>query len=204
MNEDLPPVQIVLCVVALLLSGCSPQIYSPPPVADTTEYSRDLNASFDQAWSAVTYVAGSTFFNIKNFDKGSGLMTLDYSDLRGGPGPYITCGTLTGGLPPVGTITPEPDSVLNDIASFMTLSGRANITVRARGPRRTTVQVNSIYDLTVVQGSPPYQHLVGHWQFTSREPDSQTVHIAFRNTLVTCRPSYKLENDFLTEVAARL
>jgi hypothetical protein len=170
-----------------------------------TQFSRDLNATFDQVWAAMTYVAGSTFFDIKNFDKGSGLMTLAYSNLRGGPGPYITCGTMTGGFP-LGTITVEPNSVLNYIALRMSLSGRANITVRARGPGRTTIQVNSIYDLTV-DGAQPFQQqmvTIGHWQFTSRESDAQPVMIGLQQTLVTCRPSYKIENDFLTEVAARL
>jgi hypothetical protein len=194
-------------VVMLLVGGCGgPAVYTPPPVPSTTEFSRDLNASYDQVWAAVTYVAGSTFFDIKNFDKGSGLMTLEYSNLRGGPGPYITCGIMTGGLPPLGVITPEQNSVLNYIASRMSLSGRANITVRARGPRRTTVQVNSLYDLEV-DGHLPFQEqlvLIGHWQFTSRESDAHPVMIGFQRTLVTCQPSYKIENDFLTEVAARL
>jgi hypothetical protein len=195
----------VAFIVGLLASACAPAVYQPPPVAPTAEFSRDLDASFDQVWAAVTYVAGSTFFDIKSFDKGSGLMTLSYSNLRGGPGPYVTCGIMTGGLP-LGIITPEPNSVLNYIAQQMSLSGRANITVRARGPRRTTVQVNSIYDL-VVNGHQPFQQqlvTIGHWRFTSREPDAQSVLIGLQPTLVTCRPSYKIEDDFLTEVGARL
>jgi hypothetical protein len=196
----------VACVVAFLVTACvAPQMYQPPPTPETTSFSIDLNASYDQVWAAVTYVAGSTFFNIKNFDKGSGLMTLDYSNLRGGPGPYLTCGTMTGGIP-LGTITPEPNSVLNYIALRMSLSGRANITVRARGHHRTTVQVNSIYDLVVFNQPLLEQQLVeiGHWQFTSREPDSQPVMIGLQRTVVTCQPSYKIEKDFLTEVAARV
>jgi hypothetical protein len=183
----------------------APAAYRQPQPPTTTEFSRDLNASYDQVWAAVTYVAGSTFYNIKNFDKGSGLLTLDYSNLRGGPGPYITCGTMTGGIP-LGTITPEPNSVLNYIALRMSLSGRANITVRARGPHRTTVQINSIYDLVVLSNPPLSDQLVevGHWQFTSREPDAHPVLIGLQRTLVTCQPSYKIENEFLTEVAARV
>jgi len=199
-------IRTVTCAALLGTSACvAPATYSQPQAPATTEFSRDLNASYDQVWAAVTYVAGSTFYNIKNFDKGSGLLTLDYSNLRGGPGPYITCGTMTGGIP-FGTITPEPNSVLNYIALRMSLSGRANITVRARGPHRTTVQINSIYDL-VVLGHPPLSDQlveVGHWQFTSREPDAHPVMIGLQRTLVTCQPSYKIENEFLTEVAARV
>lgn len=186
------------------LTGCGTSVYQPPPTPPTTDFSREFDAPFDRVWSAVTFVAGSTFFNIKNFDKGSGLMTLEYSNLRGGPGPYISCGTLSGGLPAFGVITPEPNSVLNTIASYMTLSGRANITVRARGSRRTTVQVNSLYDLTVFQSLGNQRILVGHWQFSSREPDSQIIPVAFQRTNVQCQPSYKIERDFLTEVGARL
>jgi len=32
------------------------------------------------------------YFNIKNFDNGSGLMTLEYDNIRGNAGAYITCG----------------------------------------------------------------------------------------------------------------
>ncbi|MBS0447656.1 MAG: hypothetical protein JSR59_17070 [Proteobacteria bacterium] len=196
-----------LSMLTALLAGCAaPAAYQPPPTPETTDFSRDMNASFDQVWAAVTYVAGSTFFDIHNFDKGSGLMTLTYSNLRGGPGPYITCGTMTGELPPLSTITPEPNSVLNGLAQQMALSGRANITVRPRGAGRTTVQINSGYDL-VVSGQPLLQAqrvVIGHWQFTSREADTQPVLIGLQRTMVTCRPSYKIERDFLTEVAARL
>ena len=188
---------------AALVSGCTPAVYQAPPDAPTTTFSRELNASFDQVWSAVTYVAGSMFFNIKNFDKASGLMTLEYSDLRGGPGPYITCGTMTGGLP-LFKITPEPNSVLNYFAARLELSGRANITVTSRGRNRTTVQINSLYDLAAYQRAGDVVVLVGKWKFTSREPDTQTVPIGLLRTAVTCRPSYKIEDQFLTEVGARL
>ena len=133
-------------IALVMLDGCGPPAaYIAPPSPGTTTFSREFNASFDQTWSAVTYVAGSTFFNIKNFDKGSGLLTLEYSNLRGGPGPFVTCGTVSGGFSNV-TITPEPNSVLNHVLgmSRLTLSGQANITVRSSGSRRTTVQVNSL------------------------------------------------------------
>jgi hypothetical protein len=194
---------LALGAVACVASACVPSVYQTPPDPQTTEFSRELNASFDQTWSAVTYVAGSMFFDIKNFDKGSGLMTLEYSNMRGGPGPYITCGTMTGGLP-LGKITPEPNSVLNYFAAQMSLSGRANITVRSRGAKRTTVQVNSLYDLTVYRRLGDNIVLAGNWQFTSREPDTKIVPIGFERIAVTCRPTYKIENQFLTEVGARI
>jgi hypothetical protein len=192
-------------MLALALCGCvSGGAYQPPATPETTEFSEDLNASFDQVWSAVTYVAGSTFFDIKNFDKGSGLMTLVYTDLKGGPGPYVRCGTMIGGIPPFSKITDEPNSVLNYIAGYMSLSGRANITVRSRGAKRTTVQVNSAYQLTVLRDIGDVRALVGRWDFTSREPDSHPVRIGLTEITVTCQPSYKIEHDFLTEVSARL
>jgi hypothetical protein len=192
-----------LIFIPFLAGSCVPTIYQPPPETQTTVFSREFDAPFDQVWAAVTYVAGSSFFDIKNFDKGSGLMTLQYSNLRGGPGPYITCGTMTGGLP-LGTITPESNSVLNYIAGRLVLSGRANITVTPRGKRRTTVQINSLYDLEVDQRIGDELLLVGHWQFTSREADTHPVIIGLQTTAVTCRPSYEIERHFLTEVGARL
>ena len=191
-----------LAIALLPLTGCVQSNYQPPPTVATTRYSRDFDASYNQVWSAVTFVAGSMFFDIKNFDKGSGLLTLEFSHLAS-PGPYVTCGTLTGGLPAAGVVTPEPDSVLNSIASVMSLSGRANIAVIARG-RRTTVQVNSLYDLTLLRAVPNGVQSVGTWEFTSREAATRPVMNLFQRIDVTCRPSYKLENDFLTEVGARI
>ncbi len=197
----------VTTLIPIVAASCFPPgAYQPPPRPASTEFSRELNASFDQTWAAVTFVAGSTFFNIKNFDKGSGLMTLDYSNMRGGPGNYITCGTMNGGLKPMQMITSEPNSILNMLGNSLTLSGRANITVRSRGPQRTTVQINSSYDLVVDRILSDTKTVeVAHWQFTSREPDTQIVQALFMPRIpVTCQPSFKIESDFLTEVASRL
>lgn len=191
----------------LLIAGCvSTGIYQAPDAVQTQKFSRELNASSDQVWSAVTYVAGSTFFNIRNFDKGSGLMTLDYSNLRGGLGSYVSCGVMKNGSAPMQTITPEPNSVLNHIADFMSLSGSANITMRSASgkPPKTTVQINSQYVLTVYRAIGNERRVVGVWRFTSREADTQTVMVNFKPTAITCRPSYKIESEFLTEVGARI
>lgn len=65
--------------------------YVPPPPASPEEFSRTLSASYDRTWSAVTYVAGASFFRIKAFEKASGLMTLDF-ELRDVL-PYVDCGS---------------------------------------------------------------------------------------------------------------
>jgi hypothetical protein len=196
----------IVVAIALLVASCGPPaVYSPPPTASTTSFSRELNASYDTVWSAVTNVAGATFFSIKNFDKGSGLMTLDYANLRN-VGPYVECGTVSGGLQ-LGTFPGiSPNSVLNySTAKRISLSGTGNITIRSMGPRRTLIQVNSLYTLAafgVDANNVPVQLAV--WRFTTREPDTQTLAVNFMPRPVTCRPSYKLEEDFLTEVSARL
>jgi hypothetical protein len=73
---------LIILIAAFVASCAPPARYSPPPAAKATDFYREVDGSFDTVWSRVTNVAGATFFNIKNFDKGSGLMTLDYSNLR--------------------------------------------------------------------------------------------------------------------------
>jgi hypothetical protein len=188
-----------------LLTGCATGVYQPPQAAQTQSFSREVNANFDKTWSAITNVAGSTFFSIKNFDKGSGLMTLDYDNMRGNVGAYVTCGIVAGGQTPLRTIHPDPKSAINYMTGHeITLSGTANIMARPASDKQTTVQVNSQYTLSIYQKYSNQRTLIGTWHFTSREPDTQMVDVNFRKTNVTCQPSYKLENDFLTEVGARL
>ena len=80
------------------------------------------------------------------------------------------------------------------------LTGTANITIRSEGPRRTAVHFNSRSDLS---GYRPTGYgtvaKVVEWNFNSGSADTQNLGVA-----VTCQPSYKIERDFLTEVAARL
>jgi hypothetical protein len=188
-----------------VLTSCGPPgAYVPPPTPPTSSFSRELPASFDQAWSAITNVAGATFFSIKNFDKASGLMTLDYSDLKVANA-YIECGTMSGGMPLVSFPATRPNAVQNYmLISGLTLAGTGNITLRAVGPKRTQIQINSLYRLRAFRRTDQGNVVVSEWKFTTRDADSEMAPVDFRNTQVTCRPSYKLEEEFLTEVEARL
>jgi len=139
-------------------------------------------------------VAGASFFKIKAFEKASGLMTLDFElkDVL----PYVDCGTA------VNPTTHATTSALHAIGlAAVGLSGTANITIRSEGPKRTAVQFNSQYELNGYRASG-YGGLerVAQWRFTSGTSDVQIV----LGIAVTCRPSYKIEHDFLTEVEARL
>ena len=80
------------------------------------------------------------------------------------------------------------------------LKGTANINIRSEGPKRTAVQFNSQYDQSGYRstGYGTVEKVV-EWNFNSGSSDTQNLGIA-----VTCQPSYKIEHDFLTEVAARL
>ncbi len=173
------------------VSGCA--TYVPPPPAAPEEFSQDMNASYDRTWSAITYVAGASFFRIKAFEKASGLMTLDFSvkDVL----PYVNCGTAQNAT------THQSVPALGALGlAAVELKGTANINIRSEGPKRTAVQFNSQY---VLSGYRPtgYGTLakVVEWDFTSGSSDTQSLGIP-----VTCQPSYKIEHDFLTEVAARL
>ena len=85
---------------------------------------------------------------------------------------------------------------LNTVA----LTGTANLNIRADGARRTAIEFNSQYDLVGYRvngyGVPV---AVVEWKFNSGSSDTK---MNFGAPL-TCRPSYKIEHDFLTEVSAR-
>jgi hypothetical protein len=179
-------------LVAAMLTGCA--TYVPPPPAAPDAFSRDLSASYDRTWSAVTYVAGASFFHIKAFEKASGLMTLDFSlkDVF----PYVDCGTAAN------ETTHTSTSALRAIGlAAVSLEGTANITIRSEGNGRTAIQFNSQYNLKGLRPSP-YGGLVAvaEWTFNTGTSDTAVVN----GVKVVCQPSYKIERDFLQEVSARL
>lgn len=197
-----------LFAAGCLVSGCMPVgVYQPPQAPQTLEYSREINANFDSAWTTITNVAGATFFNIKNFDKGSGLMTLEYDNIRGNVGAYVNCGEFASNQAASKNPHPNPKSVINYMSINdveMHLSGRANVMARPASDTKTMVQINSEYYLTITKRIGDKTHKLGEWHFSSREPDTQIADVNYKSTSVTCQSSNKLENDFLTEVAARL
>ena len=116
------------------LSACA--TYVPPTPASPEQFSRDMNASYDRTWSAITYVAGASFFKIKAFEKASGLMTLDFDvkDVL----PYVDCGTAQN------STTHQATPALGALGlAAVGLEGTANITIRSEGPKRTAVQFDS-------------------------------------------------------------
>jgi hypothetical protein len=173
------------------LAGCA--TYVPPAPASPEQFSTDLNASYDRTWSAVTYVAGASFFKIKAFEKASGLMTIDFQlkDVT----PYVDCGTAANS-----TTHQNTPALLALGLSAVSLTGTANINIRSEGPKKTAIQFNSQYTL---DGFRPSAYggveKVVEWQFNSGSSDTQNLGV-----MVTCRPSYKIERDFLNEVSARL
>ncbi len=179
-------------VLVLALAGCA--TYVPPAPAPESDFSKDLDASYDQTWSALTYVAGASFFKIKAFEKASGLMTLDF-DLKDVT-PYVDCGSMVNKQSGV----TEP-ALTHLLLNGLTLSGTANINIRSEGKKRTAIQFNSQYDLVGYRdngyGIPVP---VIEWKFNSGSSDTEMNF----GVPVVCRPSYKIEQDFLTEVEARL
>lgn len=182
-----------ILIVAALTSVSACATYVPPAPAAPEAFSRDLQASYDRTWSAVTYVAGASFFKIKAFEKASGLMTVDFQlkDVT----PYVDCGSAANSA----TKQTTPALLALGLAA-VSLDGTANINIRSEKGGRTAIQFNSQYTLDGYRVGP-YGALVkvAEWQFNSGSSDTQNLGV-----MVTCRPSYKIERDFLNEVSARL
>ncbi len=184
---------LAIAAVMSLMALASCATYVPPQPAPPEAFSRDLAGSYDRTWSAVTYVAGASFFKIKAFEKASGLMTLDF-ELKD-VAPYVDCGSA------VNSTTKQTVPALFALGlNAVSLTGTANINIRSEGPKRTAIQFNSQYELNGYRVDPNgLRVLVATWTFTSGSSDSQNLGVQ-----VVCRPSYKIERDFLNEVEARL
>jgi hypothetical protein len=131
----------------VLVSVTACATYVPPAPASPEEFSRDLPASYDRTWSAVTYVAGASFFKIKAFEKASGLMTLDF-DLKDVV-PYVDCGSA------VNSTTKQTNPALLALGlSALSLEGTANVNIRSEGRHGTAIQFNSQYTLDGYRPGP--------------------------------------------------
>jgi hypothetical protein len=87
---------IMLLVATTFLASCAtvqPSTYYPP-TPQSYENTEIFENSKDELWAALVDSASSSFFAINNFEKDSGLMTLDFS---GNAEDYVDCGIWTGG-----------------------------------------------------------------------------------------------------------
>ena len=135
----------LLLTMILLVSGCAAKYTSPisSPAAD--QFSTTINRSFDETWQALVNHVSESFFKIDNFEKDSGLITLEFgaSDLAR----YIDCGLWEH----VNFNGPYVTYLEHNYGAK--LKGRMNISTRIINAQKTEVRVNTRYVLSSEKAS---------------------------------------------------
>ena len=163
----------------------------PQKDAARTEFSHAVPASYDATWRSLIDAVSSDFYEISNYEKDSGLLTLsfapdtadDYVDCgqwsrtyRSGPGNYS--GTYLGWL---------------DRSSGRSVNMRINLRVQPLSANSSRVEFNSLYTVNSAAAD---------FKFMTRKPASRNL----QNSPVTidnrrvCQSTLKLENDLLTMI----
>ena len=108
-------------------------------------YSYDVNAGFDEAWSALIDYPSTAFFGIDNFEKDSGLLTLSFGVED--PNQYLDCGTIL--VMNGGNVTFDGSYVnYARIYNSAEFSGLMNISVREIDENTSNIRVNTRYIFT--------------------------------------------------------
>jgi|GEM_PF-2273283 len=144
-----------LCMAIVFISSCA--IYSanvtylkPEQDFDENNYSVVLDKTFDEVWSKLIEYSASTFFSIENYEKASGLITLNF-------GVSTPSDFITGGFWEVNwknNYTGEKSSFTGDYVDYLVkrynakLSGKMNIVVLNIAENKTKVIVKARYIFT--------------------------------------------------------
>ena len=199
-----------LCLFFLLTSCAATvsQTYTPPTLQN---YSNSIvfDNSKEEVWKALVNSASSSFFAIKNFEKDSGLMTLDFG--ASNPEDFVNCGTWTGGgFNNANYITRNKASGIS-----MSLSGVMNLLVLENGENQTTLRVNARYILSMTGSRMQYNYVTGSsyavptndtFSFDSGGSDSVAITNAAVGTIPTrtCAPTGLAEKQIVDSVTALL
>ena len=198
---------LAVFALSLVLASCATipqQSYSPPTIVDYSN-SITFNNSKDEVWAALVNSASSSFFAIKNFEKDSGLMTLDFGSSR--PEDFVDCGTWSGGG------FEDFDYIQRNkaVGISMSLSGIMNLLVLAEDKSKTTLRVNARYILNMSGSSYQFgsTYPVSYsesFTFDSKSSDSISVRNAAAGTspVRTCAPTGLAESQIAESVSSLL
>ncbi len=174
----------VFISIALLLSCVqNPSIHYAPPYPISYNFddnSLTINKDFNTVWTALMEYATSTFFNIKAFEKDSGLLTLQFG--AGDATMFVDCGYVEPGGRPYITLL-QTSGVAN-----ANLDGSMNIFVKPYSPNNTQIKINSRYVLSIKDGG--YQQT---FAFDTGGYDKKLI----STTMITCQPTHKAEQTIL-------
>jgi len=177
----------------VLLTGCVSADYAPPTASnDTSNYTKIVKRSYDDVWDSLIQYSAGTFFAIDNFEKDSGLITLDFGS--GEPERFITGGHWKFSN---GTINFDGEYV-----EFLSrrhggkLNGKMNIVVTKIDAETSKITVNARYIFSAGSQQGGYNT----WTFDSGSCDVVSVTNAVPGTgsSRTICATYKAEKAILS------
>ena len=190
---------ITILMASFLMMSCVSAVYVAPENLEKIENTRVVNKNFDDTWSALIAYAGTSFFSIDDFEKNSGLMTLNFSSSN--PEEYIT-----GGFWKRTTILPYEGDYVGYLEKYYesTFSGKMNIVVQSIDDSSTRITINARYIYT--SGALKGQTIstsVETWSFDTSGYDIVSISSSSaENSERKLMPTYKAENTILDAIDA--
>ncbi len=189
----------IALLTVFLFGGCMATRYDPPPAATipTETYSRIIDKPFDKTWGALIKYTGSTYFDIFQSDRQSGLLVLSF-------GAPVPSQYITGGHWKVSTdkrVVFEGDYVDYCVQSRGGyLEDRMNVIVTPIDSTRTKVTARVHY--VFMCGSP--ESGTDSWSFESGTSDTHdsrdVINSVGQRKTKTLMPTYKAERELLDAV----
>ena len=186
-----------------LLSSCAVHKYTPPnhnlDITDNIE----INLDFETVWEGTIERATASFFDIDNFEKDSGLLTLSFG--TGSASEFVDCGQWDG-RQWNGSNHTFTGPYATYLETFLggNFTGRMKVFIKSVSDNKTTITLNAHYVLETpsrIEGSGIYETRVPamNWAFETGGSATRKSFFSAPNSpsTRTCRPTGKAEKAIL-------
>lgn len=185
--------KIIVTLTLLTLTSCASVNsvnYLSPDISSLSDepYSIQVDKNYDETWNILVDYSDRTFFDIDDFEKSSGTMTLSFktNDISD----YVTGGHYS---------TSDVVKFKGDYADFLErnngeLTGRINLVVEEIDENSTSITVKARY---VVSAETEFYNT---WAFNTNGFDSEKISEYTGGRVVrTLMPTHNLEKEILSE-----
>ena len=162
-----------------------------------------LSVGYDETWNALINAVSSDFFELQNYEKDSGLLTLNFDPDAAED--YFDCGqwtksTTTGkgefSGPYVSWLKQsEEKKYKNETAGKFNANMKINLRVQSLSTDQTRVTINTLYKIGAARANIDFK-----FKATSQSTQQAPVSPPGISSTRVCRSSYKLENELLNTI----
>lgn len=180
--------------------------YTPPTVQDNKSENKKLSyvipAGFDETWSALINAVSSDFFELQNYEKDSGLLTLSFDP--DGPAEYVNCGYWTKEStdhyedfsgPYVEWLKQSEQKNARQGNGRFAMKMKINLRVHAISATNTQVEVNTLYRVAANSTNMDFKFKSGAVSTVQAAISPKGM-----DTIRKCQSTYKLEDHLLNTI----